>query len=406
MCLALLVDLQGDMETAVAQAKMRQTIDDWIPKILSAQEPDGYIHTMCTIQGIKRWSNRHDHEGYQAGYFIEAGLAHYIATGGSDTRMFDAAKRLADCWINNIGPAPKKAWFDGHQELEQALVRLARFVEEKQGAGKGAKYLQLAKFLLDSRKDGEEYDQSHLPVTQQYEAVGHAVRAAYCYSGMADVAMETGDIDYHSATLSLWNSIVNRKYYVTGGIGSGETSEGFGKDYSLPNNAYCESCANCGELFFQHKLQMSWQDVRYADLFEETLFNAVLGGVDHDGQNFTYTNPLDFSAKRYKWHGCPCCVGNIPRTLLMLPTWTYTKGRDELYVNLFVGSTVTIDNIAGASVQLVQATDYPWSGKVELTVNPAASKKFALKIRVPNRQTSELYTNMPASTVADDPSSG
>lgn len=396
MCLALLVDAQGDAEIAAAQAKMRTTIDDWIPKILSAQETDGYIHTMYTIQGIKRWSNKHDHEGYMAGYFLEAGIAHYLATGGKDTRLFDAAKRLADCWVNKIGPAPKKAWYEGHQEFEQALARFARFVEEKEGAGKGAKYLDLAKFLLDSRKNGDEYDQSHLPVTQQYEAVGHSVRAAYSYSGMADIAMDTGDRGYHSAVLSLWNSIVNRKYYVTGGIGSGETSEGFGKDYSLPNNAYCESCANCGELFFQHKLQMSWQDARYADLYEETIFNAILGDTDLDGQNFTYTNPLDSSGKRYKWHGCPCCVGNIPRTLLMLPSWTYTKDKDELYVNLFAGSTVTLDNIAGTTVQLVQTTDYPWNGKVALTVNPAASKKFAIKIRVPNRQTSELYTNTPA----------
>jgi uncharacterized protein len=396
MCLALLVDPQGDAEIAAAQTAMRKTIDDWIPKILSAQEPDGYIHTMYTIQGHKRWSNRHDHEGYQAGYFIEAAIAHCLMTGGKDTRMLDAAKRLADCWYNNIGPAPKKAWFEGHQELEQALARFARFIDEKDGPGKGAKYIELAKFLLDSRKNGEEYDQSHLPVTQQYEAVGHSVRAAYSYSGMADIAMETGDVGYQSAVLSLWNSIVNRKYYVTGGIGSGETSEGFGQDYSLPNNAYCESCANCGELFFQHKLQMSWQDARYADLYEETLYNAILGDVDLEGQNFTYTNPLDSSGKRYKWHGCPCCVGNIPRTLLMLPTWTYAKSKDEVYVNLLAGSTVTLDDIGGTSVQLVQTTDYPWSGKVALTVNPAASKQFTLKIRVPNRQTSELYTNTPA----------
>lgn len=396
MCLALLVDPQGDAEMARAQAAMRKTLEAWIPKFLGAQEPDGYLHTMYTIQGHKRWSNRHDHEGYQAGYFIEAGIAHSLATGGKDPRMFEAARRLADCWVNHIGPAPKRAWFEGHQELEQALVRFARFVEEKEGAGRGRRYVELAKFLLDSRRNGEEYDQSHLPVTQQYEAVGHAVRAAYSYSGMADIAMETGDVDYHSAVLSLWNSIVNRKYYVTGGIGSGETSEGFGKDYSLPNNAYCESCANCGQLFFQHKLQMAWQQARFADLCEETLFNAILGGVDLEGQNFTYTNPLDSSAPRYKWHGCPCCVGNIPRTLLMLPTWTYTRGQDAVYVNLFAGSTVTLDRVAGTSVQLIQTTDYPWSGKVALTVHPAATTRFALKIRVPNRQTSALYTNTPA----------
>jgi DUF1680 family protein len=178
-------------------------------------------------------------------------------------------------------------------------------------------------------------------------------------------------------------------------VGSGETSEGFGKDYSLPNNAYCESCSNCGELFFQHKLQMIHHDARYADLAEETLYNAILGDVDLEAQNYTYTNPLDSSGRRYKWHVCPCCVGNIPRTLLSLPTWTYTKGKDELYVNLFVGSTVTVDNLAGTSVKLVQTTDYPWSGKVALIVNPAATKQFALKIRVPNRQVSSLYTSTP-----------
>jgi hypothetical protein len=256
--------------------------------------------------------------------------------------------------------------------------------------------VELAKFLLDSRRNGEDYDQSHLPVTQQYEAVGHAVRAAYSYSAMPDIAMETGDVDYHCAVLSLWNSIVNRKYCVTGGIGSGETSEGFGKDYALPNKAYCESCANCGQLFFQHKCQLAWQHARYADLCEETLFNALLGGVDLEGQNFTYTNPLDSSAPRYQWHGCPCCVGNIPRTLLMLPTWTCTRGQDAVYVDLFAGSTVTLEGVAGTSVQLIQTTDYPWSGKVALTVHPAATTRFALKIRVPNRQTSALSTNTPA----------
>lgn len=396
MCVACLVDPQGDAQIAAAQAAMRKTLDDWIPKILSAQEPDGYLHTLYTIEGHPRWSNKYDHEGYQAGYFMEAAMAHYLMTGGKDRRMLDAAIRLANCWVRNIGPAPKRAWYDGHEELEQALVKLARFVDQTDGAGKGRQYVELAKFLLDSRHGGDEYDQSQAPVTRQYEAVGHAVRAVYCYSGMADVAMETGDRDYISAVDSLWNSIVNKKYYVTGGAGSGETSEGFGKEFSLPNNAYCESCANCGEMFFQYKLQMLYHDGRYADLAEETLYNAILGDVDLDAQNYTYTNPLDSSGHRYKWHVCPCCVGNIPRTLLQLPTWTYTTGRNELDVNLFVGSTVTLDNLVGTSVQLVQTTDYPWSGKVSLTVNPAAAKKFTLKIRVPDRRTSLLYTDTPA----------
>ena len=395
LCVAQMFDAQGDAEIAAAQAAQRKTIDDWVAKMLAAQEPDGYLHTQYTIEGHRRWSNKHDHEDYQAGYFIETAIAHHLMTGGKDRRMLDAAKRLADCWVKNIGPAPKRTWYPGHQEMEMALVKLARYIAQTDGPGQGKAYVELAKFLLDSRRGGDEYDQSHAPVTRQYEAVGHAVRAVYSYCGMADVAMETGDTDYQSAVQSVWNSIVNKKYYLTGGVGSGETSEGFGKDYSLPNNAYCESCSNCGELFFQEKLQMTYRDARYADLAEETLFNAILGDVDLEAQNYTYTNPLDSSGRRYKWHVCPCCIGNIPRTLLSLPTWTYTKGKDELYVNLFAGSTVTVDNLAGTSVQLVQTTDYPWNGKVALTVNPATSKKFALKVRVPNRQTSLLYTNTP-----------
>ncbi len=394
-CLALEIDPEGDPEIMAAQAAMRKTVSEWVAIILGAQEPDGYLHTQYTIRAERRWSNKSDHEGYQAGYFMEAALDHYQMTGGQDSRMLDAAKRLADCWCNHIGPAPKRAWYEGHEELEQALVRLARFIEEKEGAGKGRKYVELAKFLLDSRNNGTEYDQSQWPVTRQYEAVGHAVRAVYCYSGMADVAMETGDVDYHSAVKSLWSSIVNRKYYVTGGVGSGETSEGFGKDYSLPNNAYCEACADCGELFFQHKMQMAYQDASYADLYEETLYNAILGSVDLDGEDYTYTNPLDSQQRRYLWHVCPCCVGNIPRTVLSLPEWIYTKSADTLYVNLFIGSTVKVDHFAGTSVQMVQTTDYPWSGNVSLTVNPEAPKRFTLKIRIPNRAVSQLYTLTP-----------
>jgi len=395
ICVALQVDPQGDEEVAAAQAALRRTLEDWIPKILGAQEPDGYLHTMYTIQGQRRWSNKHDHEDYQAGYFLEAAVAHCWLTGGQDRRMYDAARRLADCWVRNIGPAPKRSWYPGHQELEMALARFATLVEHVEGAGKGAEYLVLAKFLLDQRRDGEEYDQSHVPVTRQYEAVGHAVRAAYSYAGMADVALATGDMDYHSAIQSLWNSIVNRKYYVTGGIGSGETSEGFGQDYSLPNRAYCESCAGTGELLFQHKLNRAYQAARYADLYEETLYNAILGGVDLEGRNYTYTNPLDSSERRYPWHVCPCCVGNLPRTLLSLPTWTYAKGADSLYVNLFIGSTVDVGEFAATRLRVTQETDYPWQGKVKLTLHPAEPRRFSIRIRVPDRRTSDLYTPAP-----------
>lgn len=404
MCLALMVDAQGDAELMQAQKNIRAKLDEWIPQILAAQEPDGYLQTRFTLgtggeqhskKSPPRWTYVGDHEGYCAGYFIDSACAHFQLTGGKDRRMYDAAKKLADCWDANIGPAPKKKWFDGHQALEMALVRLGRLVNEVDGAGKGDRYVQLAKFLLDCRRGGESYDQSHLPVVQQYEALGHSVRAAYCYSAMTDIAMETGDPEYHSAVKSLWDSIVNAKYYITGGIGSGETSEGFGKNFSLPNSAYSESCSDCGELFFQHRMNLAYHESRYADLVEETLYNAVLGSVDLPGENFTYTNPLDQTHERYKWHGCPCCVGNIPRTLLMLPTWMYAKDADGLFVNLFIGSSVNVGSVAGTDVGIVQRTDYPWKGGVELVVNPAAPKSFELRVRVPNREISALYKAAP-----------
>ena len=184
MCIALMVDPQGDAEIIKAQQQMRGTLEDWIPKILAAQEPDGYLQTAYTLADRNRWSerwsprNRGDHEGYVAGYFIESAINHYTLTEGKDKRLYDAAKKLADCWVANLGPG-KKDWYDGHQEMEQALVRFGRFVNDMEGGGRGDSYIRLAKFLLDCRRDGSEYDQSHVPVQQQYEAVGHAVRATY-----------------------------------------------------------------------------------------------------------------------------------------------------------------------------------------------------------------------------------
>lgn len=442
--LAMMVDPEGDKEIIAAQAKMRATLDKWIPVILGAQHPDGYLQTAFTLRNMTppegvpaaargpwtdRWTapNRPNHEGYVAGYFIESAINHFQMTQGKDRRLYDAAKRLSDCWVNNIGPStekrpngsPKQEWFDGHQEMEQALVRFGKFVNEiepstsasvarsGQEAGpalssakdapvsKGDRYVALAKFLLDSRKGGTEYDQSHLPVTQQYEALGHAVRAVYTYSGMADVAVETHDVDYQSAVKSLWDNIVHRKYYLTGGVASGESSEGFGANYSLRNNSYCEACSSCGELFFQWKMHLAYHDAKYADLYEQTLYNALNGSLALDGTRFYYTNPLDANAQRTTWHSCPCCVGNLARTMLMIPTWMYSKGNDGIYVNLFVGSKVTVPAVAGTDVELTQVTNYPWDGKVSIAVNPSTTKRFALKIRVPQRDVSELYSAKP-----------
>jgi DUF1680 family protein len=400
MSIALMVDPQGDKDIIAAQEKMKATIEKWIPIILAAQEPDGYLQTAYTLRDTARWKNRWapetrgNHEGYVAGYFIESAINHYTLTEGKDKRLYDAAKKLADCWVANIGPG-KKEWYDGHQEMEQALVRFGRFVNDMEGNGRGNSYIALAKFLLDNRRNGSEYDQSHVPVQQQYEVVGHAVRASYTLSGMADVAAETGDVDYQSAVMSLWDNLVNKKYYITGGIGSGESSEGFGPNYSLGNNAYCESCSSCGLIFFQYKMNIAYSDAKYADLYEETMYNALLGALDLDGKNFYYDNPLASGQSRYSWHVCPCCVGNIPRTLLMVPTWTYVKGKDGIYVNMFIGSTIKVEKVAGTNVEMVQKTDYPWSGNIGFTVNPEVSKEFTLFVRVPNRSTSDLYKTSP-----------
>ena len=402
MCVALTIDPKGDAEIIAAQKQIKEKLNEWIPIILAAQEPDGYLQTRFTLNGGNHWDprTRGEHEGYTAGYFIESAIAHYVATDGQDMRMYNAAKNLADCWYKNVGPESSNKWFDGHQEIEQALVRFARLVDQVEGPHTGDKYVRLAKTLLDNRRGGTSYDQSHLPVTHQYEALGHAVRASYTYSGMAAVSEETGDLDYQSAVQSLWDSIVNRKYYITGGIGSGETSEGFGPNYSLRNNAYCESCSNCGELFFQYSLNLQYRDAKYADLYEGTIYNAILGDTDLEGNNFCYTNALDVTdtprdPARYPWHDCPCCVGNIPRTLLQLPTWTYNTTADSLAINLFVGSTFTIKGVAGTDLQIVQKTDYPWNGNVAITLNPATPKTFAVKIRIPHRSVSTLYSSTP-----------
>jgi DUF1680 family protein len=400
MCIASMVDPQGDPEIIQSQELMRATLERWIPIILAAQMPDGYLQTAYILADRKdwpeRWSPDHrgNHEGYVSGYFIESAINHYTLTDGKDLRLYNAAKKLADCWVANIGPG-KKEWFDGHQEMEQALVRFGRFVNDQEGNHRGDAYISLAKFLLDSRRGGSEYDQSHLPPGQQYEAVGHAVRAMYFYSGMADIAAETQDRDYQSAVISLWDNMVNKKYYVTGGIGSGETSEGFGPNYSLRNEAYCETCSSCGVVFFQYKLNLAYHDAKYADLYEQTMYNALLGGVALDGQSFCYTNPL-VNTERAKWHVCPCCVGNVSRTLLMIPTWTYVKSKDALYVNMFVGSRIHVGQVAGTNLEVVQKTEYPWHGSVSITVNPEETKTFSIYVRMPDRTTSRLYKKSPA----------
>lgn len=332
-------------------------------------------------------------------------------TEGRDRRLYDAARRLADLWADSIGPAPKRAWSDGHQGMKIALYRLARLVDDLEGPGAGARYADLADYLLSQRGAdprmpaasnynyglGAEYDQSHAPAIEQYRAVGHAVRAVYSYTAMAESAARNDDPQMQSAVLSVWDNLSNRKTYITGGIGSGETAEGFGEDYSLPVNAYCESCSGVGNILFQHRMQLMTGRARHADLYEDTLYNGLLSGIALDGRTFTYTNALDTSDSRYPWHVCPCCVGNIPRALLALPAWTYTVGDTSLHVNLFVGGRASVPRVAGTRIDVVQQTDYPRSGRVRIVLRPDRPARFALHVRDPDRVASELYSAEPPS---------
>lgn len=243
---------------------------------------------------------------------------------------------------------------------------------------------------------GSEYDQSHKPVVEQRESVGHAVRFAYSIAGMADIALATDDSAYHDATLALYHNTIGKKYHVTGGIGSVGSNEGFGPNYELPHSAYSETCAGCGLLFVGHRMNRAHHDAAYASLFEETLYNVILGSLDSSGDHFTYTNPLYQTHERYEWHGCPCCVGNIPRTLLKAPTWAYQRSDDGVWVNLYFGSTVTIDDVAGGSVELAQRTNYPWDGAVAITVTPDSEREFTLRLRTAAWDVSPLYTATPA----------
>jgi DUF1680 family protein len=405
MCRARMVDPQGDTEIINAQNAMLTQINNWIPIILAAREPDGYLHTWTTLGNNARWTDHAAHEGYTAGYFIEAAIAHYQMTNFTDPILFDAAKKLADCWFNNIGPAPKRTWYDGHEEMEQALTRFSRFCGALGDSTRAANYASLAKFLIDSRgPGGSDYDQTTLKPVNQTTAVGHAVRAMYLYSGMTDVAMLHNNSAYFTAVNAIWDNFVNRKYYVTGGVGSGATSEGFGPDYALPNNSYCETCAGCGNLFFQHMMHLAYADGKYMDLAEEVLYNNIVGTMDLGGTNYEYTNPLDESAAlRTAWvTNVPCCAGNYPRVILTMPSWMYSKrvggSGNALYVNLFVGSVVTFNNVFGSTgVTLTQVTNYPWDGTVTLTVSPTTPTAFTLYVRSPQRSVSTLYTHTPSS---------
>lgn len=401
ICLALALDPWGDEDLARAQDFLRSKLEEWIPIILAAQSDDGYIHSFHVVNGHPRYRNINSHEFYVQGYFLEMGVAHYRMTAGADRRLYEAARRCADQLCDTFGPEPKRIWIHGHPGMGYALCRLGRLVNEVEEPGQGGKYVRLAKFLLDTRHTVAEhrspYRQSHLPVVEMTEAVGHAVRATYLYTAMADLAMLTGDEGYGAAVEKIWSNAVDRKHYLTGGVGASHQGEAFSDDFDLRNDGYCESCAGCGLVFWADRMNRMGHGAHPVDVEERVLYNNVLGAIEMSGKNFFYQNPLASEKARHPWHGCPCCVGNIPRALLGIKDRIYsgTPGGDTLFINHFVASDGTIPDIAGTPLRIRQETGYPVSGEAKVLLDPQKPVAFSLRIRIPNRTESRLYTAEP-----------
>lgn len=306
----------------------------------------------------------------------EAAVAHYQATGKRS--LLDVAIKNADLLCRDFGPG-KLSYYPGHQIVEMGLVKLYRVTGRRE-------YLDLAKFFLDVRGNGSEYNQSHKKVTEQTEAVGHAVRATYMYCGMADVAALTGDNSYLQAIDKIWEDVVTKKLYLTGGIGAIGQGEAFGKAYELPNEkAYCETCAAIGFCMWNQRMFLLHGDAKYIDVLERTLYNGLISGVSLTGDTFFYPNPLASHGqhKRSPWFDCSCCPTNITRFIPSVPGYIYAHTEDALYVNLFISSSATV-KMGNNTVRITQQTQYPWDGKVKITVEPMeGSAEFSLRIRIP-----------------------
>ncbi len=379
----------------------KKTLDDLVAIIGKAQEPDGYVFTARTTDpenpapgsGKGRWSNlRVSHELYNVGHMYEAAVAHYRATG--ERSFLNIAVKNADLLLKTFGPGRRRG-FPGHQEIEIGLAKLYRVTGER-------KYLDLARFFLDERGhyhqgetypatspfriyNSEEYLQNHKPVLDQTEAVGHAVRAAYMFTGMCDVSALGGWPEYARASARLWENVAGKKLYLTGGIGSTGEYEAFGGDYDLPNaRAYAETCAAVGNAFWNQRLFLLSGDAKYIDVLEKIMYNGLPSGVSLDGKRFFYQNPLESSGRveRSSWFEVACCPANIARFLPTVPGYVYATGKDALYVNLFVASTARFD-WRGSSIELIQETKYPWEGMVRIHVNPSRAGEFTVMIRIP-----------------------
>ena len=380
-------------------------LDSLIVIIGKAQEPDGYLYTARTIDpthphewsGPVRWVKEHElsHELYNSGHLFEAAAAHFTATGKRN--LLNIALKNADLLVTVFGP-DKMHTAPGHEIVEMGLVKLYRITGKKD-------YLDLAKFFTEQRgerqykKDSKNvwengsYWQAHKPVTQQDEVVGHAVRAMYLYSAMTDIAALTGDTAYMKAVDRLWENMVNKKMYLTGGIGAIGDGERFGDNYELPNStAYAETCAAIGSVYWNYRMFLLHGDARYMDILEKTLYNGLISGVGLDGKTFFYTNAMqvrnsfthnDLEVVRPGWFTCSCCPTNIARLIPSIPGYMYaTKGR-EIYVNLYISGPATINLDDKSTLQLTQQSNYPWEGKIRMSVNPKRSSDLTFMLRIP-----------------------
>ncbi len=368
--------------------ELEKKADEWIDKFAAAQQPDGYINTFYTLTGLdKRWTNMDKHEMYCAGHMIEAGVAYYQATG--KRKLLDVCIRMTDHMMSQFGPG-KRHWVPGHEEIELALVKLYQTTQEQ-------KYLDFAYWLLEERGHGHGtmgdegkwdpvYYQDIVPVRQLTDISGHAVRCMYLYCGMADVAALKNDTGYIAAIDRLWDDVVHRNMYITGGIGSSHDNEGFTEDYDLPNlDAYCETCASVGMVLWNQRMNQLTGDSKYIDVLERSLYNGALAGISLGGDRFFYVNPLESKGDhhRQEWYGCACCPSQLSRFLPSIGNYIYASSDDALWVNLYMGNTGQI-RIGETNILLTQETNYPWDGSVKLTISTSQPLEKEIRLRIPD----------------------
>ncbi|HEX4372994.1 MAG TPA: beta-L-arabinofuranosidase domain-containing protein [Puia sp.] len=364
-------------------AALEKKADEWVDIIAAAQLPDGYLNTYYTLTDIsKRWTQIPNHEDYNAGHLIEAAVAYYNATGKK--KLLEVAERYAN-HIDSTFRLQNRHWISGHEEIELALVKLYHTT-------KNDRYLKLADWYLQQRGQKTAmgwftpaYWQDIKPVKEQTKITGHAVRAMYLYTGAADVAAAIGDTGYLKAMKAVWEDVVDRNMYLTGGIGSSGDNEGFSKDYDLPNaDAYCETCASVGMVLWNQRMNILTGDAKYVDVLERTLYNAALDGLSLTGDRFFYGNPLASVGKdtRGEWFGTACCPANIARLVASLGNYIYNRSDNDIWVNLFIGSKTNVQ-MGKSNIGIEQQTNYPWDGSVKINISPDKKTKMALHIRIP-----------------------